>query len=75
MKGAAIGMAQADNKDDITEHDHGYQGLSPLGTLYITSLPLLLFLLLLVLLQGEYFDDDEGYDDLGDDGGDDGPVY
>jgi hypothetical protein len=25
--------------------------------------------------QGEYFDDDEGYDDLGEDGNDDGPVY
>lgn len=28
-----------------------------------------------VLVQGEYFDDDEGYDDLGDDGNEDGPVY
>jgi hypothetical protein len=25
--------------------------------------------------QGEYFDDDEGYDDLGDDGGDEGPYF
>jgi hypothetical protein len=25
--------------------------------------------------QGEYFDDDEGYDDLADDGNDDGAVY
>jgi hypothetical protein len=28
-----------------------------------------------LLSKGEYFDDDEGYDDLGDDGNDDGPVY
>jgi len=25
--------------------------------------------------QGEHFDDDEGYDDYGDDGNDDGPIY
>ena len=25
--------------------------------------------------QGEHFDDDEGYDDAYEDGGDDGPVY
>lgn len=46
-----------------SDHQHD---LSPLLRSPPTPLP---------VTQGEYFDDDEGYDDLNDDGGDDGPVY
>jgi hypothetical protein len=31
--------------------------------------------LLLLLLPGEYYDDDEGYEDDYGDGGDEGPIY